>query len=258
MSVPNTARDLAELSVDLLQRIEHHKVKVHCLTNTVAEPITANTLLAIGANPSMTSDQEEVPGFVRGADALLVNLGTPTADKIAVRRLAASIATEERLPWVLDPVMAERATGRRLEAETLLQQNPTALRCNTEEAIALVPSLSSYQGVIASTGTIDRVHTRACAYELVSGDPMLARITATGCALSSVVAAFLAVSPEDPLSATLAALATFGSAGSLAARESRGPGSMAVVLLDVLANLDRPKIEHEIRRFESILQGYDA
>lgn len=254
VSVPTTIPELAELCADLLQRIASHKIKVHCLTNTVAEPITANALLAVGAIPSMTSDQEEVPAFVRSADALLVNLGTPTPDKVAVRRLAAAIASEDGLPWVLDPVMAERASGRRLEAETLLQEGPSVLRCNSEEAVALMPHLHPFQGIVASTGGTDRIHSKSHAVELATGDPMLARVTATGCALSAIVAAFLAVSPEDPFGAALAAVACFGSAGALAAREARGPGSMAVALLDALAGLDRQAVESEIRRFDTTVK----
>ena len=59
------------------------------------------------------------------------------------------------------------------------------------------------------------------------GHPLMPRVTALGCALSGVVAAFLATD-QDPLVATCAALVCYGEAGSRAGRTAQGPGSFAV------------------------------
>ncbi|MEQ8829068.1 MAG: hydroxyethylthiazole kinase [Alphaproteobacteria bacterium] len=250
MKAPGTASDLAALSADLLRQIADRQIRVHCLTNSVAEPITANALLAIGAVPSLTAESEELPDFLRGADALLINLGTPTAEKVAVRRLAAAIAGKAGMPWVLDPVMVDRADRRRREAESLMAERPTAIRCNEAEAATLAGGLTGLTGALVCTGALDRVRQGARVATLEVGHPMLARITATGCALSAILAAFLAVHPKDRMAASLAALAAFGAAGAEAADGVDGPGSLAVRLLDRLSTLTEDRIAARIGRYE--------
>jgi len=58
------------------------------------------------------------------------------------------------------------------------------------------------------------------------------RVTALGCALNAVIAAFLVGQPALP--ATVAALAYYGLAGERAARGANGPGSFQVAFLDAL------------------------
>jgi hydroxyethylthiazole kinase len=69
-------------------------------------------LLAAGAVPSMTLAPDEIGGFVAGADALLVNLGTFDAERKSAIGAALSAAAEHGVPWLLDPVFVERSPGR--------------------------------------------------------------------------------------------------------------------------------------------------
>ena len=64
----------------------------------------------------------------------------------------------------------------------------------------------------------------------------MTRVTATGCALSAVIGAYAALTP-DRFTATLAALEAYAIAGEIAARESAGPGSFRVAFLDRLAGI---------------------
>ncbi|MDF1747724.1 MAG: hydroxyethylthiazole kinase, partial [Alphaproteobacteria bacterium] len=136
--------DLSKLTYSLLQQIAEQRVRVHCLTNSVAEPITANVLLAIGAVPSLTSDPDEIPDFLRTADGLMVNLGTPGTDRMLARRMAANSANKLGLPWVLDPVMVDRSDMRREEAIRMISLGPTVVRCNAGEASTLAEPLQRY------------------------------------------------------------------------------------------------------------------
>ncbi len=68
---------------------------------------------------------------------------------------------------------------------------------------------------------------------IANGHPLMARVTAMGCAGSALVAAFLAVEP-DAWTATAAALLALGVAGEVAAARARGPGSFAVEIIDAL------------------------
>ena len=70
--------------------------RVHCITNQVAQTFTANMLLALGAQPSMTISPEEIAHFVARADALLVNLGTFDAEAAAAAIEIAVAAAQKR------------------------------------------------------------------------------------------------------------------------------------------------------------------
>ena len=72
---------------------------------------------------------------------------------------------------------------------------------------------------------------------IANGDPLMAKVTAMGCAGSALVAACLAVE-DDAWLATTAALLMFGVAGEIAAERARGPGSFAVEIIDALHGLE--------------------
>jgi hydroxyethylthiazole kinase len=69
----------------------------------------------------------------------------------------------------------------------------------------------------------------------------MGRVTAMGCALGAVTAAFLAAARstgDDPVAATVAAHAVVGACGAAAGVAARGPGSFVPAWLDALAALD--------------------
>src|SRR5688572_21901494 len=95
--------DLPNITAAILERLRARRPRVHCITNMVAQAFTANMLLAAGAIPSMTIAADEVASFVARADALLINLGTFDAERRAATGIAIETATDEGIPWVLDP-----------------------------------------------------------------------------------------------------------------------------------------------------------
>jgi hydroxyethylthiazole kinase len=215
--------------------------RVHCLTNSVARAFTANVLLAIGAVPSMSHDALEVGAFVENADALLVNLGTLDAAMCATMLAAIDVAEARGLPWVLDPVFADRSATRAGFAGELLARQPAALRLNEAEATALgadnLDAARHAGTIVTQTGEIDRISgpNKACESDL--GDPLMRQITAMGCALGAVIAAFIAAS-DDRFDAVCAAVHIFGAAGSCAGSQAAGPGSFVPAFLDTLFTLD--------------------
>src|SRR5438128_623584 len=96
-------------AADILTRVRKQQPRVHCITNTVAQWVTANVLLASGAVPSMTVAPEEVTTFVSTANALLVNLGTLDPERQQAAEIAIAAAENAGLPWVLDPVFVDRS-----------------------------------------------------------------------------------------------------------------------------------------------------
>jgi len=111
----------------------------------------------------------------------------------------------------------------------------------------LMVLLSAQTGaVVAVTGAVDLITDGERVVECHNGDPMMTRVTGTGCAVSAIAGAFLAVEP-DPLTAVAHALAVFGIAGEGAAESCNGPGSFQVKLLDLLFDLDRQLIADRVR-----------
>src|SRR5262245_39717017 len=87
-----------EHAATLLDSIRAKTPRVHCITNTVAQAFTANTLLAAGATPSVTTSPEEIAGFVASADSLLVNLGTLDAERREAIDVALDAAARKQMP----------------------------------------------------------------------------------------------------------------------------------------------------------------
>jgi hydroxyethylthiazole kinase len=232
---------------------------VQNITNYVAMNVAANVLLAVGASPAMVHAREEAADFARLAHALTVNIGTLSAPWVEAMEAAAEAATCAGRPWVLDPVAVGATEFRRGAGARLLDLQPTVVRGNASEIMALAGAAGAgkgvdaadtvadaesaaralaarSRGVVAVTGPVDYVTDGAHALHVANGDPLMPRVTALGCALTGVVGAFLGAGAR-PFDATVAALACYGVAGEQAARVSRGPGSFLPAFLDALAAL---------------------
>ncbi|OKH87534.1 hydroxyethylthiazole kinase [Thalassospira sp. TSL5-1] len=239
---------------------------VQCITNYVAMNIAANTLLAAGASPAMVHAPEESGEFAAIAGALTVNIGTLSTEWVAGMKEAAKGASAAQKPWILDPV-AHFATGfRRDTVAALLALQPTIIRGNASEIIALAGGQSAGQGVdsgdpveqaeeaaktlaqsqkcvVAVTGSSDFVTDGSAAVRILGGSALMPKITAMGCSLTALVGAFAATAPKAPFEATIAALACFAAAGKMAEKTASGPASFATAFLDALYNLDDAALE---------------
>lgn len=233
-TMPLPGHGLPEQAAGLLVRLRRRTPRVHCLMNAVVPKFVADGLTALGAIPSMTSSPEEVQAFVRKADALTVNLGTLDRQRREAIGLALETASECGRLWVLDPAHCDYSPPRAAFALELLGKAPAVLRANAAEfALLSVPA-----GVTAvETGRTDRVALGDRRIEIGHGDPLMARVTGTGCLSGAVIAAFLAVEP-DPFAAAAAAMLAMGIAAEIAAEGARGPGSFEPALLDALAGLE--------------------
>ncbi len=218
----------------ILARLRARRPRVQCLTNTVAQAITANVLLAVGARVSMATHPDEVVDMSASADALLINLGTLDAARIAaIPRLLAD-ARVLALPRVLDPVFVEHSPLRRALAQQVVAAGPLIVKGNRGELAALELPASTTR---IETGAIDRVSGAGGTCEISGGHRWMADVTGLGCALGGLMAAFAAVE-ASPVKAGAAALEAFARAGERAAARASGPGSFAVAFIDALA--ERP------------------
>jgi hydroxyethylthiazole kinase len=240
---PNPA---AATAARLLDAVRARRPRVHCLTNTVAQAFTANMLLAIGAIPSMTIATDEIEDFVTEADALLVNLGTFDQARREAALIAIPAAKKAGIPWVLDPVLIDRSPRRAAFAVELMDFGPDLVRANADEAAILVGDATRdrfglHALTLVETGPEDTIRQGERQATVVNGHPMMARVTAMGCAGTAVIAAFLAVE-RDAFAAAEAALIVLGIAGELAAARAEGVGTFAASYLDALDTMDADTI----------------
>lgn len=248
--------ELPNIAGDILERVRAKRPRVHCITNAVAQTYTANILLAAGAIPSMTIAPKEVTAFAQRADALLVNLGTFDAERQKASLAAIAAVNKLKKPWVLDPVFIDRSKPRAAFAKKLVAKSPRAIRLNQAEFEALAGAKFSerslgqcavkHRTVIGMTGEVDFVRDAKRNAIIDNGHPLMAKVTAMGCAGSAYLAACLSVE-NDPWLATVAALLVLGVAGEVAAERARGPGSFAIEMVDALHNLDRATLRSKAK-----------
>lgn len=263
-----TPAPLADIT-RVLERLRATRPLVHCLTNEVVQEITANVLLAAGASPAMVVALGEAPDFTRLSGGLLINVGTPVRERLAVMQACAITARKAQIPWILDPVAAGVLAWRDTEIQKLVALRPNVIRGNASEILALtglgtggkgVDSTDSSDaaleasvtlakntgGVVCVTGEKDFVTDGSRIYAVSGGHPMATLVVGTGCSLSALVAAFCAVE-KDHVLATAAACALAKRAAEIAFQRSRGPGSFHTEYLDALYLMTSQRLSGEVQ-----------
>ena len=232
---------------------------IHCITNYVTANDVANLLLAVGARPVMADDPAEAAEITLAARGLCLNLGTLHSASVPAMYAAGAAAASRGIPLVLDPVGAGSSVFRTQTARDLTRAlRPAVLRCNPTELAALAgrdrggagvdaapadriteanltgaaryiaAQARELNAVVAVTGAVDLVTDGTVCYAVRNGRPEMGRVTGTGCQLSALLTAFLAVQPSKPLEAALGAVCAIGLAGELAwTRMAPGDGNAA-------------------------------
>ena len=239
--------DIVNRAAEALAKLRSERPLVLSITNSVVTNWTANCLLALGAKPAMLEEPNEAAQLAARAGAILINLGTVTAQQFQTMRVAATAANAARVPWVLDPVAVDKLTYRRTLAISLITQKPRLIRGNCDEINFLLGSVPNFQGSVPllSTGSVDEIwgsvpihsNRRPVPIRIANGVEMLTRVTGTGCAQGAIAAAFCAIEP-DPVIAAVATSLSMAIAGEMAFEKANRPGSFQAALLDALDALD--------------------
>jgi hydroxyethylthiazole kinase len=250
------SEDLTLRAAELVMQLRERRPRVHCITNSVVQEVTANILLAAGAIPSMTTSPEEIGYFTSGADVLLINLGTLDKERRDAIDIALEIARDDGIPWVLDPVLIDRSEPRAELARSIAQKEPRVVRANAAEFGALIQGEATAEAldrfaldhitVAACTGEVDFVTSGAKRVRIENGHPFMAQVTGIGCAESALIAALVAAE-DDEYVAAAAGVLLMDIAGEVAAEEARGPGSFAPALLDAIAGLHPDIVQKRAR-----------
>ncbi|KAG2492656.1 hypothetical protein HYH03_009071 [Edaphochlamys debaryana] len=209
-------------------------------------------------------------------------MGTLSVDWVASKKLAAKRAVELGKPWVLDPVGCGATPVRTAACLDMLACRPTVVRGNASEVMALQAAAVAAAGggggggpgpagrvrgvdstaastdaveaarllarqygcVVAVSGAVDYVTDGSRLVAVRNGEELLTSVTAAGCSLTALIAAFVAAAPGQALLATAHAFAVFGLAAQEGLRLAPrpGPGSLRVGLLDCLHLMDQATV----------------
>lgn len=251
----NTSTSLFQSLEKAIQDIRHVKPLILCLTNQVTMDFIANCLLALGAAPIMSNDKGELEELISISHAINLNIGTLDPAFIERANTAAELAERYQKPIVLDPVGAG-ATAYRTASSKALLRKATIVRGNASEILALQNHTQRTHGVESTHAVTDAMGSAkalACQYPCVViisgkedlvidaerqerflyGSSLMPLVTGMGCAFTAIVAAFKAVIP-DAYQAACLATAYVGLCGSIAAQQTKAPGTFRTLFIDEL------------------------
>lgn len=268
---------------NLIKNVRETVPLVHNITNYVTVNDVANILLACGGSPIMADDAGEAEEITSICGGLNINIGTLNSRTIESMLLAGKRANELGHVTVLDPVGAGASKLRTDTAIRLLDEvqfsvirgNVSELKAlwgtegttkgvdadiadrvtegNLDEMIQFAKLLSGKTGaVIAMTGAIDIVADEEKAYAIRNGNPLMSKITGTGCMLSGVVAAYCVANSDHFLDAAAAAVAAMGLCGEIALQrlkesELNGTSSYRTYIIDAMSNLTDEILEEGMK-----------
>lgn len=264
-----------EKVADGLRKVRETSPLIHNITNVVVTNFTANGLLALGASPVMAYAKEEVADMAGIARALVLNIGTLNETVVEAMLIAGKAANEKGVPVIFDPVGAGATSYRTKAAGRILAEvKVSAIRGNAAELANVIGENWTIKGVdageqagdvvelakkaakqfacvVAITGKEDVVTDGSRTLVIRNGHPLLTRVTGTGCLLSSVVGAFVAVD-QNVLEAAGAALAFYGVAAEQAVKQagSEHPGSFQIAFLDQLSIVSAAEVKALVRMEE--------
>lgn len=263
----------------VLRAVRRKKPLVQCITNVVTVNDCANIILASGGSPTMASHPLEVEEAVCNVRALVCNMGA--IDKVDAMILAGREANRLGKPVILDPVGAGGTQLRRDGIKRLLEEvHFTVIRGNASEirylagqqttgsgvdvgqmdeidetnlpaAVSMAADLAEKRKtVIAISGKIDVISNGRETCVLRGGCATMARITGSGCMLTSLIGAFCGAY-ADPFAAACAAMAAMGISGEMAEEKrlrcGTGNATFRNDLIDAVFNLTEEQLKKGVR-----------
>ena len=269
----------------ILSNVREVSPLIHNITNYVTVNDVANVILACGASPIMSDDEDEVEEITSICKGLNINIGTLNKNTIPSMFKAAKKAMELNHKILLDPVGAGASKLRTETALNLLSEiNFSVIRGNISEIKTLALGSGKTKGVdaditdavteenleksiqfvkdfalkqnsvIAVTGAIDLVSDGKKCYVIRNGKKEMGQITGTGCQLSAMMCAFITANEDNVLEAAAASVCLMGLAGEVAYKKLKkyeGNSTYRNKIIDAIYNMSGKLLEkgsrYEIR-----------
>lgn len=257
---------------ELKSKIRINRPLIHCIANNVTENFCANAVNVLGAKPIMTEFEREIPEITSAADAVSLNSGTISEDKLRGLSAAGKTAAENGIPLVIDIVGAACSSVRLDFLKKFTEDcSPAVIKGNQSEIFAfcgiphgasgidsegekisaeaeeiILSAAKKTNSVIMMTGKNDLISDGRKIISVSNGTELMRYVSGTGCVLGAVTGCFLAVS-EDPLSAAVSAAVTMGLAGEYAESSFHKNGSISGFAAGIIDGLFSDDKEFFIR-----------
>ncbi len=268
--------------IEIFEKTRSHPQRIHSITNYVTINDCANILLAMGASPIMADDPDEVEEVTAQCQGLVINLGTLKSWAVDGMVAAGKKANALGHPVVLDPVgvgvsaLRRNAVKRLMEAVdfSVIRGNISEIKTlavgvghaagvdakaadqvteeNLSETLRWAQRLSKKTGsVMAITGAVDMIVDVNRAFTIENGDPLMSRVTGSGCMLSAIMGAYVAANPDRPLMAAVCAASVMGIAGEKAvcrmSDQGLGTGSLRTLIIDQISLMSAQDLASQAR-----------
>ncbi len=261
----------------ILTELRRSNPLVHCITNSVVANFQANGLLALGASPIMADSLEESANVTAISSCTLLNIGTLDPTTVESMIAAGKSAIAHGHPLILDPVGVGATAFRKRTVDNLLDVlDFNLIRGNAGEIAAIAGIEWNSKGVdagtgdveitdaakqvarqynclVAVTGEIDAVTDGERVIRISGGHELMSLVTGSGCLLSAVVGAFLAIGSEDALQTVAESLAFYKKSGEVAASQSVGPGDFSMYFLNALYTVNLLDVSDDQFHYEQEL-----
>ncbi|MBR2071531.1 MAG: hydroxyethylthiazole kinase, partial [Phascolarctobacterium sp.] len=133
--------DLKAQFGEIIDKLRRQKPVIHHITNYVTAESCADIALAAGASPVMADEPEEVEEITCNADALVLNFGTFSFNKMIAMEKAVIMAKEAGIPVILDPVGVMSSSMRLQFALKLLENRYISIApMNEKEMVCFASS----------------------------------------------------------------------------------------------------------------------
>ena len=236
---------------------------IHYMTNHISSELCANGILALGASPIFAEHPAEAEEITKRAKAFAINLGGISDVRMEAALKSGRVALERKIPSVIDLVGVGCSKLRMDCAEKFIGEcRPSIIKGNFSEIMSICKKGGNAKGVDAAgeaerdleelkaamrelsvrteavvvcTGEIDLAVTQSEIYSIYNGNPMLSKITGTGCLFTALTATL--ISGGEILEGAVLAAIILGICGEMA-EGATGPGSFRTALLDGIYNID--------------------
>ncbi len=251
------------------------KPLIHCITNHISINDCANIVLSVYGQPMMAEHYKEVSDITASSDALAVNLGNITDDRMKSIMISGKRAYEEKIPSIID-IVGVSCSKLRLDfaIDFIDKCKPSIIKGNMSEIkaifgldikskgidvndeditsdetlnnnIFIVKSLAlKTNSTVVSTGAIDIISDGKESYIIKNGCKELSRITGTGCMLNVLIATYL--SSRDIINSAILGTVVMGISGELS-KGAKGTASFKINLIDNISTIKDEDILDKIK-----------
>lgn len=238
------------------------------ITNQVTTHFIASSLIALGASPVMSDDPSDAYDLVDITNGICLNIGTISSHQMDIMRNVLSNPKAKNI--VLDPVGAGASSIRSSACKEILESGKIDLiRGNASEISSIAGLSSTTRGVdstmetksveitadklakdrsciVVVSGEVDYITNGTDKYRVNNGASIMAKITGTGCVLSSYLAAVLA-SGNKSIESIAFAVAYYGVLGEKAALDNTGLGNYRERFLDAMSTIHFDSVKPSLR-----------